>query len=140
MPDDPSFQTKGCRRGHESSADAVRMNQIGFELENLLTKTMNYQQERSEITDKMIDTPGKSRLQTLDCRHRRMLCRQFHQWSIFGTHHHRVKPLAIQSRQDHQQQALGAARLTGVIVEKNFHSSNREQRSENRGQKSEVRG
>src|SRR5688572_26941757 len=116
MPDDSRLQTKGCRRCHQSSADAVRVNYIGFDSANFLTKLLNYAQKRSEVTDKMISSPGEPGFECLYGNNRRKLSGQFHEWPIVRTHDHWVKLFAIQPREDHKQQTLGAACLTGVVV------------------------
>src|SRR5688500_16424955 len=134
MPYDSRLQAKSCRRCHQSSADAVSVNYIGFDTANFLTNLLTYAQKRSEVTDKMIRSPGKPGFQSLHGHNRRQLSCQFHEWPIFGTHDHRVKLFAIQPRDDHKQQTLGAACLTGVVVEKNLHFLN----IENRNLRSEI--
>jgi hypothetical protein len=62
-------------------------------------------------------TPGEARLQLVNVLATNTGSGRVVSQFAFGRKQHRIKPRSIQVRQNEQQHALGAADLTGVVVE-----------------------
>ena len=122
MPDDRDTKPNSRRRHDQTSADAVGMNKIRRFPNDCRTRLANYPREGSEIPNKTIRTPGKTRRQRVHAGgFNAQVIYHLDQLRLRWAQHDRIEAAAIEPGQSHQQHSFSAADLSGVVVEKNLH-------------------
>lgn len=122
MPDDGQARPDRGWRHHQCRSNTVSVNQIRRFTLDRRARLNNREHERGEVTNQAIRAPGESGRQRVN-RHRSNseAVHFLAQWTISRTQHYRIKAFPVELFQNHQQDALGAADSSRMIVKKDLH-------------------